>query len=640
MPDDPRLEALEKAVRELSQEVARLAREVDANRAGRTDGTRAFPLREVPADPRPPRAAIARAPARGTPTRSAGWRGLALETLIGRYAALALAAVAILLGVGVFLSWAVEHVELGPGLRVLLGMLAAAGVAALGVVLRRRGARRFGNVLLGLALAIVHVVAWGAGPYLHVVSSITAFAGAAVASAALAVLAWRENEEALFSVGVGGALLAPFVTSEGGEQIFQLLGFGTLVLGAGMLAMRDRPWRFAARILMAGATLYAGAGLESMAVGLAAERVAPAAFVLVCTWIALALVASPIRLSIGRATTALSIAALLFVALSRREALLPELIAAALAATVTTHLLLHRTRDVAERIVAPLAVILPLGALAAALLSIPDMDSTLGALIAAAWTAIAAIAAGLEEAGDDEPAREQTATVRDAGRRRDAHLLVVALGGATAVVLVLLDHAEWCVLALGVWTFGLALLNRRLRSDGMDAGILVVLAVASLWALGLLLDRPAYAYTPFFGATSAAAVSVLAAWWAVATSSARNASGQAGSAASGATGLAAGSLTVGWGYVELARAFAPDVATFLVILYLAATGITAILVGRARRLPAARHGGLALAIFAGIKALVQASTMEFGFRLASFLVVGAFLLGVAYVYRATAEQGA
>jgi type III secretory pathway component EscS len=76
-----------------------------------------------------------------------------------------------------------------------------------------------------------------------------------------------------------------------------------------------------------------------------------------------------------------------------------------------------------------------------------------------------------------------------------------------------------------------------------------------------------------------------------------------------------------------------------VIIYLASVGIAIILIGRARRVPAARHAGLALAIVAGVKALLQASTLAFGLRLSSYLVVGAFLLGVAYLYRATSDTG-
>ena len=49
---------------------------------------------------------------------------------------------------------------------------------------------------------------------------------AAAASIALAVLAWVNDEEALFSVGVGGALVAPFVTSRESGNVVALLIYG------------------------------------------------------------------------------------------------------------------------------------------------------------------------------------------------------------------------------------------------------------------------------------------------------------------------------------------------------------------------------------------------------------------------------
>jgi hypothetical protein len=90
-----------------------------------------------------------------------------------------------------------------------------------------------------------------------------------------------------------------------------------------------------------------------------------------------------------------------------------------------------------------------------------------------------------------------------------------------------------------------------------------------------------------------------------------------------------------WGREELARAIAPDVATALLIAYFAAAGIASIFVGRAQRVAGARQAGLALAIYAAVKALSQASEFDaVGLKVASYLVVGAFLFVVAYWYRA------
>lgn len=183
-------------------------------------------------------------------------RPLDLESLIGRYGTLALASLTILLGAGAFLSWAIAHSKIGPGVRVFLGALGAGVVAAVGWRLRTRGSLRFGSTLLALALALVHVDAWGAGPYLKLVTSPVALSIAAAASIALALLAWVNDEEALFSVGVGGALVAPFVTSSDSGNIVALLIYGYVVLASGLAALRHRAWRTAVMVVTAGCWLY------------------------------------------------------------------------------------------------------------------------------------------------------------------------------------------------------------------------------------------------------------------------------------------------------------------------------------------------------------------------------------------------
>ena len=176
---------------------------------------------------------------------SARSRSLDFESLIGRYGTLALASLTILLGAGAFLSWAIAQGKIGPELRVAFGAIGAAVVGAAGWRLRARGSKRFGSTLLALALALVHVDAWGAGPYLQLVPSPVALGVAAAASVALAVLAWTNGEEALFSVGVGGALIAPFVTSRDAGSVPALLIYGFVVLSTGLAALRGRAWRTA-----------------------------------------------------------------------------------------------------------------------------------------------------------------------------------------------------------------------------------------------------------------------------------------------------------------------------------------------------------------------------------------------------------
>jgi hypothetical protein len=48
---------------------------------------------------------------------------------------------------------------------------------------------------------------------------------------------------------------------------------------------------------------------------------------------------------------------------------------------------------------------------------------------------------------------------------------------------------------------------------------------------------------------------------------------------------------------------------------------------------------LALAIFAALKAIAEASSLVIGLRVGSYLLAGAFLLAVAYWYRDRGEGG-
>ena len=179
-----------------------------------------------------------------------------LEKLFGRYGTLAVASLAILMGVGTFLSWAIEHGYLGATVRVILGFIGAGAVAVVGLWIREKRDVRFGNVLLALSLAIVHVDAWAAGPYLHVLSTIAAFAIAAGASAALAALALTSEERTLFAIGFAGALIAPFVTASEPGSIVMLLTYGWVVIALSLFAIREKGWEPVLWLAAIGAAFY------------------------------------------------------------------------------------------------------------------------------------------------------------------------------------------------------------------------------------------------------------------------------------------------------------------------------------------------------------------------------------------------
>jgi uncharacterized membrane protein len=547
-------------------------------------------------------------------------RSLDLESFIGRYGTLALASLTILLGAGAFLSWAIAHGKIGPGLRVFLGALGAAAVAIVGWRLRTRGSIRFGSTLLALALALVHVDAWGAGPYLQLVSSPVALSVAAAASVALAVLAWVSDEEALFSVGVGGALVAPFVTSNDSGNVAALLIYGYVVLGSGLAALRQRAWRTAVMVATAGCWLYVAVASASLNNDQSNARDYPAVFAIAVAWTAIVAARGAWGTRVSRSALIALFGTLVAQAIDRSPA--TDLLILAALGTVTAYATVYVSLGdpAGERLPKqPLftGALIPMALGAIAIASVQD-TALARTLVALAWTVAAVAAAFLQPAA------------------RSTHLMVAGIASGATLLFALEDRAVESCVALSAHAAALSLLLRRERTRLLAVPIAIGMAILTSWTFQLLLDRQPYRYTPFLTAPSLAALAMSAAWLVVSWNAYRVELTDAGpgSIETRTTVRLAGSVvTFLWGNTELSRAYSSDVATFLLILYYAVVGVAAIFVGRARGIRILRHVGLGLAIFAALKAIAEASSLVIGFRVGSYLLAGMFLLGVAYWYR-------
>ena len=89
-----------------------------------------------------------------------------------------------------------------------------------------------------------------------------------------------------------------------------------------------------------------------------------------------------------------------------------------------------------------------------------------------------------------------------------------------------------------------------------------------------------------------------------------------------------------WVMSELALAFSPTASTLLLVTYFAATAVGCVTVGRSRSSSRIRQVGLGLAVVSAATAVYGANTyFDFGARIVAYLVISAFLLGIAYWYR-------
>ena len=608
----------------LEQTVADLAREVQALRTAVTRLQGAEVPRPIQDTPLPPPDtgqtpwAAAELERRVTERRLSPKRALDFEALIGRYGTLALASLTILLGAGAFLSWAIANGKIGPELRVILGAIGAAGVGVVGWRLRTRGSLRFGNTLLALGLALVHVDAWGAGPYLGLVSSPVALSIAASASVALAVLAWVNGEESLFSVGVGGALIAPFVTSRDAGSVLALLVYGYVVLASGLAALRGREWRTALIVVTIGCWLYTGtAAATTPNVASALAQDLPALFAVAVAWTAIVVTGGAWGARIARSALAALVGVLIAGMMDRAPA--RDLLLLAALGTATAYAAVQvagvKPGDIRRQ---PLytAALLPI-ALGFVALGAVDGSMTRAA-VALAWTGAAVAVAYLQPAA------------------RPTHLMVAGIGSGVALLFALEKRAVESCIALAAHATGLSLLLRRERTRLLGVPIALGLVLLTVWTFNQLGERPIYAYTPFLTGPSLAALAMSAAWLVTSWNASRVdlIDGGYGTVETRTVvRLAGAAVTFMWGHAELSRAYSADVSTFLLILYYALVGVAAIFIGRARAIRVLRHVGLGLAIFAALKAIAEASSLVIGLRVGSYLLAGLFLLAVAYWYR-------
>ncbi len=590
------------------------------------------------------------ASARGArPERRA--RSMDLEALVGRYGTLLLGALTIVLGVGVFLSWAVERITLGPVARVSLGALGAAMLGALGLWLRERdgvGTRRFGNAVLALALAVVHLVAWSAGPSLQVVPTQVALTAAAVASLLLAALGWRGGEQVLFVIGTGGALLAPFVTADQvGDPVILLL-YGWLVVTASTATLRDERWPWAQRVLTAGVLIYAGAALdvgwtEGVAAGVKwARRDGPAIFVLACVASALLVGGRASRSVLARLWLLV-----LILPLSARGSLdmatvtRLDLVGLAALGTVGVYLALS-LRQARQTLGGASALLQPASFLLAAFLVVPQPLGGVAGALAAGWAALAALAAWESRGQPSWPGEADSRAARRILSRDPTpdvpavtHLFVAGMLSLGAVALVLRDRPLLAALAVVGHAILAVLLLRRVRHPLLFLTPAFGLLAAAAWVYHELEARQTYGYVPFASAASATALVVVTGWWLcgrlLRDALDSPAVGATERALLGALGPVAAFV---WVQAELERAFSAAHASFLVIAYYAVVGVALIALGRRHDRMALRRIGLALAVIAALKAMIQSTDLDaVGLRVGSYLLVGGFLMAVAYWYR-------
>lgn len=243
MPEslDQRVEALEARVRELREEVAALRGGSEGERPGVTSESA-----EAAAPPASSSAAASAASSRPvetapsaarprTPKRTA-WRDIDFESLIGGRWLNRIGILTLLIAAAFFLRYAFENEWIGPTGRVVIGLVSGLALAGYGEWLARRKMRYFAEGMTALGAGVVYLSGYAAWDFYALVPQPAAFAFLALVTAAVIGQSVRRDSQRLAALALAGGYLTPALLSTGTDAQVVLFSYLAL-LSASLLAL-------------------------------------------------------------------------------------------------------------------------------------------------------------------------------------------------------------------------------------------------------------------------------------------------------------------------------------------------------------------------------------------------------------------
>ena len=241
------LAALTARVAQLEQQVADLAG--SRSRTAPTAPVQAAP-REVEASWQPPplvNAILPQVPTRvladAPPPPMLSEPAQSLESRLGSQVFNMIGIFAIIIGTSWFLKLAIERGWIGPVARVLIGLGAGAGIVVWSETFRRKGLKAFSHSLKAIGSSVLYLSLWAAFQLYHLLPAEVALFAMVLVTAWNGFMAWSQDAELLAGYGLLGSFLTPLLLSTGGNHegfLFTYLGAIDLAI---LVLVRYRPWR-------------------------------------------------------------------------------------------------------------------------------------------------------------------------------------------------------------------------------------------------------------------------------------------------------------------------------------------------------------------------------------------------------------
>jgi uncharacterized membrane protein len=168
--------------------------------------------------------------------------GRSLESRIGSQWFNRVGILAVLIGMAWFLKLAIDNHWIGPLGRVLIGLIAGAALIAWSERFRSHGFAAFSYSLKAVGSGILYLSLWAAFSFFHLVPAGAAFAAMILVTAFNGYMAWVQDAELLALYAIVGGFSTPILVSTGENHEVTLFSYMLLLDIAVLALVLLRPW--------------------------------------------------------------------------------------------------------------------------------------------------------------------------------------------------------------------------------------------------------------------------------------------------------------------------------------------------------------------------------------------------------------
>jgi len=179
-----------------------------------------------------------------------------LESRIGSRWFNRIGILAVLIGVAWFLKLAFDNHWIGPLGRVFIGLVAGAALIAWSERFKRRGFAVFSYSLKAIGSGTLYLSLWAAYELYSLVPAGVAFAAMIAVTAFNGFMAWIQDAELLALYAIAGGLSTPLLVSTGGNHEVALFAYLLMLDVAVLILVALRPWSRLLFAAFAGTVLF------------------------------------------------------------------------------------------------------------------------------------------------------------------------------------------------------------------------------------------------------------------------------------------------------------------------------------------------------------------------------------------------